>query len=284
MISKIEDAIFQYLTNFFKDYGIEIKFQYSPDLDLLAEYRRTPAFRVLHAEDFDKFMNDDLDEVNKFNCLQWKKYADFVEKRWDMGNKQIEAVPEVAEDSEDIEEYTVENQTAAKIKTGDINKFGIRELIGKGESSFSHSSEIRNHNVAKGAEIVNQILVAPGEEFSFIKNLGEVSSEVGFKKAYVIKQGKTELDVGGGICQVSTTLFRAALNAGLDITERKAHAYRVSYYEEDSKPGFDATVFIPKPDLRFINDTDNHILIQSRYDGNKKHLTYEIFGTNDGRK
>ena len=108
--------------------------------------------------------------------------------------------------------------------------------------------------------------------------------ETGFKQAYVIKQGKTELDVGGGVCQVSTTLFRAMLDAGLDITERQEHAYRVSYYEEDSPPGYDATVFIPKPDLKFVNDTGHYVLIQNIIDMKNKKLTYEIYGTSDGRK
>ena len=172
----------------------------------------------------------------------------------------------------------------AKIKTSEVNDLGIKELLGRGASSFRHSTVGRNHNIEKGASIINRILVAPGETFSFIENLGEVTIASGFKKAYIIRQGKTELDVGGGICQVSTTFFRAMLDAGLDILERQAHAYRVSYYEEDSKPGFDATVFMPKPDLRFTNDTGHYVLIQSRYDGKNKKLTYEIFGSSDGRK
>jgi len=175
-------------------------------------------------------------------------------------------------------------KSEAKIKNEEVNDLGIKELLGRGTSSFKHSSEIRNYNVEKGASIINRILVAPGETFSFIKNLGEVSLDSGYKKAYIIKQGKTILDVGGGICQVSTTLFRAMLDAGLDITQRQAHAYRVSYYEEDTKPGFDATVFIPNPDLRFVNDTGHYVLIQSYYDGVNKKLAYEIYGTSDGRK
>jgi len=174
--------------------------------------------------------------------------------------------------------------TSPKIKNEDANDLGIKDLLGRGTSSFSHSSAIRNMNVEKGSSIINRILVAPDETFSFIKNLGEVSLAVGYKQAYIIRQGKTELDVGGGICQVSTTLFRAMLDAGLNITARQNHAYRVSYYEEDSKPGFDATVFIPNPDLKFINDTGHYVLIQSAYDGQNKKLAYEIYGTNDGRK
>ena len=170
------------------------------------------------------------------------------------------------------------------IKNEDVNNLGIKELLGRGTSTFRHSSSIRNQNIAKGSSIVNRILVAPGQKFSFIQSLGEVSLAAGYKKAYIIRQGRTELDVGGGICQVSTTLFRAMLDAGVDIIERKAHAYRVSYYEEDSKPGFDATVFIPKPDLSFINDTPNHLLIQSIFDLDNRRLTYEIYGTSDGRQ
>jgi len=182
-------------------------------------------------------------------------------------------------------EFTLSYQsTEPKIKNSDVNDLGIKELIGSGTSTFKHSSNTRNINITKGSSIVNRILVAPGDTFSFVKSLGEVTLEAGYAKAYIIRQGKTELDVGGGICQVSTTLFRAMLNAGLDITERKAHAYRVSYYEEDSKPGFDATVFIPSPDLKFVNDTGHYVLIQSVLDMDNRRLTYEIYGTSDGRK
>ena len=176
------------------------------------------------------------------------------------------------------------NFVSPKIKTSEANNLGIKELLGSGTSTFHHSSDIRNFNVQKGSSIVNRILVAPGETFSFVKNLGEVTVEAGYKNAYIIRQGHTVLDAGGGICQVSTTLFRAMLNAGLNIIERQPHAYRVSYYEEDSKPGFDATIFIPSPDLKFINDTGNYVLIQNTFDLVNKRLTYEIYGTNDGRK
>lgn len=175
-------------------------------------------------------------------------------------------------------------KSEAKIKTGEVNNMGIKELLGKGTSTFHHSSEVRNVNIKRGAAAVNQVLVAPKEEFSFVKSLGEVSRERGYTVAYIIRGGRTELDVGGGICQVSTTLFRAMLDAGVNITQRRPHAYRVSYYEEDSPPGYDATVFIPNPDLRFVNDTGNYLLIQSIFDGVNKKLTYEIYGTSDGRR
>ena len=170
------------------------------------------------------------------------------------------------------------------VKTEDANNLGIRQLLGKGVSTFKHSDATRNHNIQKGSSIVNHVLVAPGDTFSFLNSLGEVSLDLGYKNAYIIRQGKTELDVGGGICQVSTTFFRAMLNSGVDILERRPHAFRVSYYEEDSPPGYDATVFIPSPDLKFKNDTPTHILIQSTIDLINKVLTYEFYGTSDGRR
>jgi len=95
----------------------------------------------------------------------------------------------------------------------------------------------------------------------------------------VIKSGKLVYEYGGGVCQISTTLFRAAVNAGLKITERYPHAFPVRYYNPQ---GFDATVYPPHPDLRFINDTPGHILIQENIKGNQ--LTFELFGTLDGRE
>ena len=174
--------------------------------------------------------------------------------------------------------------TPPLVKTQDANTLGIKELLGRGTSTFKHSASIRNYNIQKGASIVNRVLVSPDETFSFLEALGEVTLERGYKKAYIIRQGKTELDVGGGICQVSTTFFRAMLDSGVEILERRPHAFRVSYYEEDRSPGYDATVFIPSPDLRFKNDTPAHILIQSTYDGVNKILTYDFYGTSDGRQ
>jgi vancomycin resistance protein YoaR len=86
--------------------------------------------------------------------------------------------------------------------------------------------------------------------------------------------GKTVLGDGGGICQVSTTLFRAALNSGLPISEYHAHAYRVGYYENDAKPGLDATVFGPTVDFKFINNTPASILIQTIVDKENNKLLF----------
>jgi vancomycin resistance protein YoaR len=88
---------------------------------------------------------------------------------------------------------------------------------------------------------------------------------------------------GGGVCQVSTTFFRAVLNTGLPIIERRSHSYRVGYYEQDSPVGLDATVYAPSTDFKFRNDTNNHILIQTEFLPKKAMLIFEIYGTDDGR-
>lgn len=163
------------------------------------------------------------------------------------------------------------------------NNLGIKERIGFGESYYAHSIPTRINNVAVTAKRINNTLVAPGEEFSFNKTLGEVSRATGYQPAYVISNGKTELGDGGGVCQVSSTLFRSLLDAGLDITLRLPHSYRVSYYELNSDPGFDATVYSGNVDLRFKNDTDNYVLVHTINDPSDLHLIVELYGTSDGR-
>lgn len=170
------------------------------------------------------------------------------------------------------------------ISMDDINNYGIKELIGMGTSLYHYSIDSRKYNVALAASRVSNILVAPNQIFSFDQALGDVSYLTGYKQAYVIENHKTVLGDGGGVCQVSTTLFRAILNAGLPVVERHAHAYRVEYYEEDSDPGIDATVFYPSVDLKFKNDTGHYILIQSIVNPEVERLTYYLYGTSDGRQ
>lgn len=171
-----------------------------------------------------------------------------------------------------------------KITTGSANSLGITDLLGVGTSLFQGSIQSRVYNITLASSRVNNVLVKPGDVFSFDATVGDVSSFTGYKQAYVIQNGKTVLGDGGGVCQVSTTLFRAALNAGLPIVERHAHAYRVEYYEEDGPPGLDATVYVPTVDLKFKNDTGHYMLIQSVVDPVALRLTYYIYGTSDGRK
>lgn len=169
--------------------------------------------------------------------------------------------------------------------TDQVNSFGIKEMIGRGYSEFAGSIPGRIHNVVLAADRLNGVLIKPGETFSFNQAVGDISAATGYQSAYIIKEGRTVLGDGGGVCQVSTTLFRAALASGLPIIERHAHAYRVHYYEEVGEPaGLDATVFDPNADLKILNDTPAYILIQTKPDSKNLSLTFELYGTSDGRR
>lgn len=170
-----------------------------------------------------------------------------------------------------------------EITLAKANQFGIEELIGEGTSDFSHSIPERIHNLTLAASKFNGVLIPKDAILSFNEILGDVSSLTGYKPAYIIKSGRTVLGDGGGVCQVSTTVFRAALNTGLPIQERTAHAYRVGYYENDSKPGFDATVFGPSVDLKIKNDTPAYILIQTSVNKENNTLSFKFYGKKDGR-
>ena len=196
----------------------------------------------------------------------------------------LEGLEKLEAGEEEIVKVKIEvGLSEPKIKTEQVNDLGIKELIGKGESTFYHSISGRVHNVALTAAKLNGILIPPGGVFSFNNSVGDISVETGFQSAYIIKDGRTVLGDGGGVCQDSTTLFRAILDAGLPILERKAHAYRVNYYEQNSKPGFDATVYNPTADLKFKNDTGGHILIQTKINLSSSYLAVELYGTKDGR-
>ncbi len=167
----------------------------------------------------------------------------------------------------------------AEISTTNIENLGIKELIGQGKSSFRGSPRNRIHNIKNAVKQFDGYVIKPREEFSFINVLGPVELETGYKKELVIKNNETIPEVGGGVCQVSTTMFRSAISTGLQITERRNHAYPVGYY---SPQGTDATIYLPSPDLKFKNDTENYILIQATIEGTN--LTFDFYGTSDGRE
>jgi len=160
-----------------------------------------------------------------------------------------------------------------------VNELEIKELVGRGESDFKGSPKNRIHNIKIGARTLNGILIKPNEEFSLLKAIGEVSKEKGYLPELVIKGNRTIPELGGGLCQIATTAFRVALNAGVPIIERVPHAFRVIYYEP---AGVDATIYPPRPDFRFINDYHSWLLLQTKIEGSK--LIFELYGTTDGRK
>lgn len=168
--------------------------------------------------------------------------------------------------------------TKPAVTDASLTTLGITELIGSASTSFVGSPENRKHNIAVGVAALNGILVKSGEEFSTLRYLGKIDGASGYLPELVIKVDKTEPEFGGGLCQVSTTLFRAAMASGLKITERRNHRYRVAYYEPAGK---DATIFEGSPDFKFVNDTASNILVQSHIEGTK--ITFDFYGKTDGR-
>ncbi len=163
----------------------------------------------------------------------------------------------------------------------EINDLGIQKILGTGTSDFSGSPKNRRHNIKVGADALNGLLIAPGEEFSLLKALGTIDGAAGYLQELVIKGDKTVPEYGGGLCQIGTTTFRATMAAGLVVTQRRNHSYRVRYYEP---AGTDATIYDPAPDYRFKNDTGHHVLIQTRMDEKNSKLYFDFWGTPDDRK
>lgn len=184
-----------------------------------------------------------------------------------------------------------------EITDAKVASLGIKERVAISTSEFKGSPNNRQDNIRLGTKLYHGVILAPGQQFSAVKALGDIDESAGFKKELVIKQDQLIAEVGGGLCQVSTTLFRAVMNAGLKIDERRNHRFRVSYYEQRPSQvdpedyvtlaaktlvGIDATIYDPSPDFKFTNDTANYLLIQGRIEDTR--VIFEIFGTKDGRK
>lgn len=163
-----------------------------------------------------------------------------------------------------------------------LRERGITDLIGVGYSTYKSSPANRIANVNYGFEVFNGILLEQGAEFSFTSLMGPIDAAHGWLPELVIKGDETIPEYGGGLCQVSSTMFRAALYSGLPITARKNHSYAVSYYAYPNGYGLDATIYDPNPDLKFVNDTQGDILIQGYTDGFDAYFVF--YGTYDGRR
>lgn len=210
-------------------------------------------------------------KVTNFESVQDGKILDLDKTYEELNNHVIAGV------ANDVA-LTV-NIVPAKVANGDLNDLGIVELIGRGTSNFKGSPKNRRTNIAVGAASLNGVLIKPGENFSLLKALGPIDGNHGYLQELVIKGDRTLPEYGGGLCQIGTTTFRAAMNSGLPITERRNHSYRVSYYEP---AGMDATIYDPAPDMRFLNDTGHDILFVTKIDGDN--LIFEFYGTKDGRQ
>jgi vancomycin resistance protein YoaR len=182
-------------------------------------------------------------------------------------------------------EYT--NPPVTDDATGE--QLGVTQLVWAETSYFRGSSTSRMQNIATASARFHGLLVAPGASFSMADVLGDVSLDSGYAEALIIFGGRTIKGVGGGVCQVSTTLFRTVFFAGYQIDVRWAHAYRVGYYEQTSGgynanlAGLDATVFAPVVDFSFTNDSANWLLMETYVDTSRQTLTWKFYSTPDGR-
>jgi vancomycin resistance protein YoaR len=169
---------------------------------------------------------------------------------------------------------------AAEISAANAAELGIRESIAEGVSYFYNSSAGRANNIAVAAARFNGVLVPPGEIFSFNEHLGEVSAATGYEESVIIWGDRTRVGIGGGVCQVSTTAFRAAFWAGYPIVERYAHGFRVSWYEPPV--GLDATVYAPQVDFKFRNDSTYYLLIETEVNRATSTLKFRFYSTRAG--
>lgn len=165
-----------------------------------------------------------------------------------------------------------------KITGEDAERLGVTDLLGVGRSNFAGSPTNRRRNIALGRSKMNGILIGPGDTFSQLNVLGTIDGAHGWLPELVIKGTETVPEYGGGLCQISSTTFRAALASGLPIVERRNHSFRVRYYEP---AGTDATIYDPAPDFKFKNDTPGHLLITTQIQGDE--LLFFVWGTPDGR-
>ncbi len=169
-------------------------------------------------------------------------------------------------------------------------ELGITELVEEQTTYFYGSSAERMQNIATAASRFHGLLVAPGEVFSMVDNIGDISLDSGFAEALIIYGDRTIKGVGGGVCQVSTTLFRTVFFGGFPVIERSSHAYRVYYYELNASnnvdgrfAGLDATVYAPVVDFKFQNDTPYWLLMETYVNIPARTITWKFYSTDDGR-
>ncbi len=171
------------------------------------------------------------------------------------------------------------------VTLNDLNGWGVTQVIGVGSSTFKDSHSNRIKNIALAVQRLNGSLIKPGEEFSANRFAGPFTAENGFLPEEIIKGDSIVREIGGGMCQIGTTLFRMAMNTGMPITERHNHSLVVRYYADpvNGNPGTDATLFDPVLDLKFLNDTGSYLILQTEIDYKKQILLFKLWGKPDGR-
>jgi vancomycin resistance protein YoaR len=199
-----------------------------------------------------------------------------------INSKLIEGEHRVRLDMEYTQPAAGDDATAAEL--------GVTELVSAHTSYFYGSSSSRIQNISTASSRFHGVLVAPGETFSMADVLGDVSLDTGYAEAWIIFGDRTIKGVGGGVCQVSTTLFRTVFFGGFPVEQRHPHAYRVYYYEQTASggvdtnlAGLDATVYVPLVDFKFTNDTSNWLLMETYVNEAGRSLTWKFYSTGDGR-
>lgn len=255
-----------WLEQFYRNYTKRIEYRVKSDAVVSYLTEIAPRFRIAPVNArFASAENSIVESVPSFNGQSLNIQGSFASAMRAFSNGQSEV--ELATDAIEPE-----------ISLRKLEDMGITALLNTGQSSFKGSGSERIHNIKTGASKFDHTIIQSGEEFSFNGRVGEVDAANGYLPGLVIKGNKLIPEYGGGLCQVSTTMFRAAMNAGLAIIERRPHSLPVRFYNPQ---GFDATVYPGAADLRFRNDTQYPILIQANIKGSE--IAFEFFGTPDGR-
>ncbi len=263
--------------------GAEWRYQVGLDPEAITTYVNALAPDISHYPQNARFMFNDetklLEVIQPAVIGQTLKVDDSVQKIIEKIN--------AGEHSIDLEVEALQPEISDQV-TGE--QLGITEQVSAYTSYFRGSTTDRLNNIKIAAENFHGLLVPPGAIFSMASVLGDVSLDNGYAEAWIIVGGRTIKGVGGGVCQVSTTLFRAAFFGGYPIIERYPHAYRVGYYEQTRTSwdadlaGLDASVFIPSVDFKFQNDTPYWLLMETYYNASARSLTWKFYSTSDGRK
>lgn len=248
---------------------------------------------TLVGESFDAFIDDlhdtiDVQPTDARFAIEGNRVTEFSGSQSGVEVNEEATFAELMErwgQEENVSMEITTDQTEADVTTDSVNNLGINEILGVGVSDFSGSPPNRIANIIHGADKLNGILLAPGETLSLIDELGPFTVADGYLPELVIKGDEIKPEIGGGLCQIGTTAFRATMNSGLEVVERRNHSLVVSYYNDPSNgnPGTDATIYDPAPDYKMRNDTENYILLTTEVNMDTYELIFTFWGTNDGR-
>lgn len=236
--------------------------------DYISSEPKMPDFQKIHdelaAEPADACFSDD----GKFTVIDDVEGCDF-------DVTEAQTIWKAAEPAEDVE---IPIKLTFPEVTGDyLRSLLYRDVLGTTTTYFPLSNENRISNIQLACSKIEGTVLYPGDVFSYNDALGERTEAAGFKMAGAYSNGEVVEELGGGICQVSSTLYNAMLYAyRVNTVQRSPHYFPVDYLEK----GYDATVSWPKPDFKFRNDTDYPIKIVTHCDAEEKSLTIEIMGTN----